>query len=141
MVYPIIDTFKFGYDTAVYIINDAFVCIQYVGSVIQQHVENITEDLKDVRKLKECAKNVLKAGIEDTQKSLREMQKLAVQTLNLLEDYIAEIKDKIEKFFEPCLNVLDDSIVYIEQRLAVMQLLLLGKLCLMVSCIKIFTNK
>lgn len=67
-------------------------------------------------------------GIEGTQRSLKEMQKLAIEKLNMLEFYFAEIRVRIEKFFEPCLNVLDDFIVYVEQRLAVMQLILLGKL-------------
>lgn len=125
--YPIMDTFKFGYEIVIYILNDAFVCVQYVGSVIQQHVENIVKDLKDVKKLKENAKNLLKMGIEDTQRSLREMQKLAIEKLTMLEFYIAEIKTEIEEFFEPCLSVLDDAIIYVEQRLAVLQLLLLGK--------------
>lgn len=80
-----------------------------------------------MRKLKENAKNLLKMGIEDTQKSLREMQRLALEKLSMLEFYVAEIKEKVEEFFEPCLNVLDDFIVYVEQRLAVMQLILLGK--------------
>lgn len=111
----------------IYIINDASVCVQYVGTVIHQHVENIIKDIRDVRKLKENAKNMLKMGIEDTQRSLREMQRLALEKLNMLEFYVAGVKAKIEDFFEPCLNVMDDFIVYVEQRLAVMQLILLGK--------------
>lgn len=121
------DTVKFAYETAIYIINDAFVCVQYVGTVIHQHVENIIKDIRDVRKLKENAKNMLKMGIEDTQRSLREMQRLALEKLNMLEFYVTEVKARIEDFFEPCLSVMDDFIVYVEQRLAVMQLILLGK--------------
>lgn len=125
--YPVIDTIKFAYETATYIINDAFVCVQYVGTVVHQHVENIIKDVRDVKKLKENAKNLLKVGIEDTQRSLMEMQRLAIEKINMLEFYVGEIKEKIEAFFEPCLNVLDDFIVYVEQRLAVMQLILLGR--------------
>lgn len=127
VAYPIIDTIQFAYEIATYTIHDAFVCVQYVGTVIHQHVENIIEDVKDVRKLKENAKNLLKMGIEDTQRSLKEMQKLAIEKINMLEFYVGEIKEKIEEFFEPCLSVLDDFIVYVEQRLAIMQLILLGK--------------
>lgn len=137
MARPVIDTIKFAYESLTYLIRDASVCIHYIGTVVHQHVENVIEDIRDVSRLKQNAKDMLKLGIEETQRSLREMQRLILEKLNVLDSYVNEVKRRVEEFFEPCLDVLDDFIVYVEQRLAVIQLILLGKYLLFTDVLEV----
>lgn len=83
-------------------------------------------DLRDVKKMKENAKLLLKKGIENTRHCIRQMQTAISQKLDTLDGSVTDMRRKLEHFFEPFLNLLDDCIIYIEQRLTVMQIIILG---------------
>lgn len=76
--------------------------------------------------MKENAKRLLKQGIENTRHCITQMQTAISQKLDTLDEFLTDIRRKLEHFFEPFLNLLDDCIIYIEQRLTVMQIIILG---------------
>lgn len=108
-------------------LHDVLTSLEKLSYIIQAQVKHTIREVQDVKKLKARAKEVLKNSINEARESLKQMDVLVAELMDNMDEYVRKFKEQCEEFFEPYLKLLDDLVVYVEQRLAILQLLLLGK--------------
>ncbi|KAK4871612.1 hypothetical protein RN001_015736 [Aquatica leii] len=128
LIDPFRDFFQEMFDELVLVLQDIYSTVHSMYVLLQHQIEFYLNQVIDIKKLKEDAKNILKNGIENARVSLHEMEIILIDIVEEVDQNVASIKQQCFEFFKPYLNQIEHFIVYIEQRLALFQMLVLDVL-------------
>lgn len=104
----------------------------------QEQLENISsrvfnksaaliKKITNIKNFKLGAKDLLKNGIANIRQLLQGFDELILETINNINLFTNHVQKQCEDFFEPYYKMLDDFFVYIEHRLAILQMIVLGE--------------
>ncbi|KAF5303408.1 hypothetical protein FQR65_LT08250 [Abscondita terminalis] len=125
LVEPFWDFFQEVFDQLTLALQDIYSAVYDIYHLIQQQIEFAVNRLMQIKKFKEDAKRILRTVIDDVRLFLHRLENVFIELIDDIDQNVTSIKQQCLNFLRPYLNRLEDFIAYVEQRLAILQMLVL----------------